>query len=136
MRKLADRTTDATRQVADSIREIQAETLVAIDQMAAGQAQVESGAANAGEASVSLSKIVKSVEHTASVISSISAAAVVQAAASEQARNGLGQITHASNSVRHAVADTAKSAGLLLDKSERLKHELAVFIEDHARAVA
>jgi methyl-accepting chemotaxis protein len=136
VRKLADRTTDATRQVADSIREIQAETLVAIDQMAAGQTQVECGATNAGEASLSLSKIVKSVEHTASVISSISAAAVEQAAASEQARDSLGQITHAGDSVRQAVSDTAKSAGLLRDKSERLKHELAAFIDDHARAAA
>ncbi|MFN9134140.1 MAG: methyl-accepting chemotaxis protein [Phycisphaerales bacterium] len=71
VRKLADRTTGATAEVAKSIGAIQDQTKLAVEQMQQGREQVSRGAQRAGEAGTTLERIVSGSRQVASLIQSI-----------------------------------------------------------------
>ncbi len=84
VRKLADRTTKATEEVAESITAIQDETNQAVKQMNTGTDQVEEGVQRAAGAGENLEQIVTSTREISGMIQVIAAAAEEQSAASEQ----------------------------------------------------
>lgn len=84
VRKLAERTTKATEEIAGSITSIQQETASAVEKMNHGTKQVRVGVERAGVAGQSLERIVAGAKEVAGMIQSISAAA-------EEAGAGAGQ---------------------------------------------
>ncbi|MBY0310876.1 MAG: methyl-accepting chemotaxis protein [Phycisphaerales bacterium] len=84
VRKLAERTTKATEEIAGSITSIQQETASAVEKMNHGTKQVRVGVERAGVAGESLERIVSGAKEVAGMIQSISAAA-------EEAGAGAGQ---------------------------------------------
>ncbi len=84
VRKLAERTTKATEEIAGSITSIQQETASAVEKMQHGTKQVRVGVDRAGVAGQSLERIVAGAKEVAGMIQSISAAA-------EEAGAGAGQ---------------------------------------------
>ncbi|MEM8836315.1 MAG: methyl-accepting chemotaxis protein [Planctomycetota bacterium] len=84
VRKLAERTTKATEEVARSITRVRDETVVAVEQMRSGREQIESGTTQANEAGESLSQIVSRSNDLSRAIDSIASAAAEQSAASEE----------------------------------------------------
>ncbi len=75
VRKLAERTTKATEEVASSIKSIQDETRQAVERMGRGTEQVKSGVALAEQAGQNLNQIVEGSTGVAGMIQSISSAA-------------------------------------------------------------
>jgi methyl-accepting chemotaxis protein len=78
VRKLAERTTSATREISEMISSIQNETGTAVSAMQKGMAQVESGTSEAARSGEALRDILEQVNAVATQVSQIAAAAEEQ----------------------------------------------------------
>lgn len=128
VRKLADRTTKATEEIAESITAIQAETGQAVARIEQGTSKVEQGVELAQQAGASLSSIVDGSNNVSAMIGSIAAAAEQQSAASEQVSRNVEQIaqvtrqsTEASNQSAAAATDLSARAEELLKVVDQFK---------------
>jgi methyl-accepting chemotaxis protein len=111
VRKLAERTTKATEEIAESIAAIQKEIGSAVEEMNAGTGEVRTGVERSAVAGSSLEKIVAGAKAVESMIQSISSAtAEVEAGAGE----------------------SAQAAGQLSAKAEQLQELVSMFKVDEA----
>jgi methyl-accepting chemotaxis protein len=92
VRKLAERTTQATKEIAQMIKTIQEETKRAVEAMDAGTKAVESGVDSATKAGESLQEIIHSSEQVGEMIMHIATAATQQSSATEQVNSNMDQI--------------------------------------------
>jgi methyl-accepting chemotaxis protein len=120
VRKLADRTTKATEEIAQSIQAIQVETGEAVQRMNAGTDQVEIGVGRATEAGKSLEQIVASAQAVATMIQSIAAAAEEQSATSEQVSRNIESISAVTRQASEGTGQAAQAAQQLSTKAEEL----------------
>lgn len=120
VRKLADRTTGATEEIAQSIEAIQSETSAAVDKMNAGTEQVSVGVAKATEAGESLEKIVTGAQNVAGNIQSIAAAAEQQSAAAGEVSRNIESITAVTAQSTEGAQQAAQAATQLSGKAEEL----------------
>ncbi len=103
VRKLAERTSTATKEIAKMIRSIQAETMSAVEAMQAGTKQVEMGVESTSQAGCSLHEIIQMTEQVGDMIAHIATAATQQSAATEEVNGNIDQIAKiAGNSVAGA----------------------------------
>ena len=110
VRKLAERTTKATKEIAEMIKQIQKDTSGAVSSMKHGTTEVEKGKLLAHKAGDSLSEIITGAEKVAEIINQVAAASEEQSGAAEhiskniesissvtqQSASGIQQIAHAS----------------------------------------
>ncbi len=127
VRKLADRTTQATEEVAKTIRAIQTETRVAVDQMDGGSRQVQAGVSRASEAGESLERITTRARDVAGMIQSIAAAAEQQSAAGTQIARGVENISAVTSEAAVGAAEAAMAAEQLSHKAEALQKLVGQF---------
>lgn len=127
VRKLADRTTKATDEVAHSIEAIQNETAQAVQQMNAGTERVDQGVTRATEAGHSLEAIVTSASDVAAMIQSIAAAAEQQSAASEEVSRNVESIASVTRQTTDGTQQAAAAATQLSSKAEELQVLVAQF---------
>ncbi|QDU72107.1 methyl-accepting chemotaxis protein [Mucisphaera calidilacus] len=127
VRKLADRTTNATEEIEESIRAIQNETEVAVSRMNDGNERVGTGVEQAGQAGSSLEQIVTSAQNVAGMIQSIAAAAEQQSVASTQVSRSIESITATGQESSEAARHTSELANTLADRSETLKNLIERF---------
>ena len=120
VRKLADRTTKATEEIAQSITAIQGETSQAVTRIEQGTAKVEEGVALAEQAGTSLSSIVDGSNSVSQMIGSIAAAAEEQSAASEQVSRSVEQIASVTRQSAAASSQSAQAANDLSQRAEQL----------------
>jgi methyl-accepting chemotaxis protein len=99
VRKLAERSSRETKQIAELIRQVQSGTQHAVDAMQTGAQQVESGTAKAKRAGEALGEILASVEDTARQATEIAAAVQHMAASS-------GEVTEAMTSISAVVEES------------------------------
>ncbi len=92
VRKLAERTTAATKEIAQMIKTIQSETQIAILAMQAGGEQVETGVQFTGRAGDALKQIIHMSEEVGEMIMHIATAATQQSRASEEIGRNTEQI--------------------------------------------
>jgi methyl-accepting chemotaxis protein len=78
VRKLAERTTKATKEIAQMIETVQQETNTAVGQMQSGTKQVEAGVATTTKAGASLNEIISAAQQVGDMISQIATAATQQ----------------------------------------------------------
>ncbi|HEX2988983.1 MAG TPA: methyl-accepting chemotaxis protein [Chloroflexota bacterium] len=83
VRKLAERSSKETRQIAELVRSVQAGTKAAVDAMHSGASEAEAGSDLAARAGEALEQIVRSVEETVQQVSQIAAASQQMAASSK-----------------------------------------------------
>ncbi len=121
VRKLADRTTKATEEIAGSIKAIQSETGQAVTKMNAGTEQVMVGVESATKAGQSIQQIVNSAGEVAGMIQSIAAAAEEQSAASEQVSRNVESILVVTRQSAEGAAQSASTAVNLSAKAEQLQ---------------
>ncbi|MEM9881316.1 MAG: methyl-accepting chemotaxis protein [Planctomycetota bacterium] len=121
VRKLADRTTQATEEIAGSIRAIQDETTSAVQRMDAGTAQVAAGVERAGTADASLRQIVDSAREVAGMVRSIAAAAEAQSAASDEVARGIECLTAGSRPRTEYGSTAAAGVAELREKAAQLR---------------
>ncbi|MCC5785536.1 MAG: methyl-accepting chemotaxis protein [Phycisphaerales bacterium] len=127
VRKLADRTTAATDEIATSISSIQTETERAVEMMERSKEQVGRGVNQAEQAGGSLTNIVSSSVTVAGAITTIAAAAEQQAAASGQISESVEQVSNASEQALRGASQAAEAATELSRNAEELRDMVARF---------
>jgi methyl-accepting chemotaxis protein len=92
VRKLAERTTTATKEIAQMIKNIQNETRDAVTAMESGTHQVEEGVNSTAKAGDSLRSIIQMSEQVGQMITDIATAATEQSSTTEQVNSNIEQI--------------------------------------------
>jgi methyl-accepting chemotaxis protein len=119
VRKLAERTTTATKEIAQMIKNIQEETRTAVTAMEAGTKQVEDGVQSTSQAGDSLKQIIHMSEQVGEMITHIATAATEQSSAGEEVNNNMEQIAKLVRESAEGAQQSAKAcqdlSGLALD---------------------
>jgi len=127
VRKLAERTTGATKQIAMMIKGIQNETEQAVHAMHKGTLEVKTGIELADRAGASLNEILGSTQSVMDMISQIASASEEQSATSEEISKNVLAISHVSSESAHQVEEIANSADNLSQLMENLNRLMAQF---------
>jgi len=127
VRKLADRTTKATEEIAGSIQAIQDETGMAVKKMNAGTEQVTTGVKKAEQAGDALKQIVASAQDVSAMVQSIAAAAEEQSAASEEVSRNIEQIASVTRQTNEGTNQAAAAASQLSQRAESLQRLVGQF---------
>ena len=113
VRKLAERTSKATKEVTVMIQNIQAETLSAVEGMHSGTQQVQQGVESTTRAGASLHEIIKTSEQVGDMIVLIATAATEQSSATDEINSSIEQIAKISEESAAGTYDAAKAVGEL-----------------------
>ncbi|QDU35228.1 Methyl-accepting chemotaxis protein PctC [Poriferisphaera corsica] len=127
VRKLADRTTQATENINTLIDQIQGNTNQAVEQMNSSKATVESGVSQAQQAGEALATIVSGAEEVAEMIQNIAAAAEQQSAAAQQISGNITGISAVISQNTEGANQAAGAATSLSQKSEELQRLVGQF---------
>ncbi|MEM9419226.1 MAG: methyl-accepting chemotaxis protein [Planctomycetota bacterium] len=127
VRKLADRTTQATDEISQSIIAIQKETTSAVGRMNTGTDQVNVGVDTATQAGASLEQIVGTSEGLAMKVQSIAAAAEEQSSAAQEVALGIEQINAVSAHSLEGTRQANEASEHLSRKAEDLRELVSRF---------
>lgn len=125
VRKLAERTTKATKEIADTIRTIQGDTGKAVEAMQAGTKEAQNGTDLVNKAGERIGEIVGAVQTVTTMIQQMAAAIEQQSTATDQiagnieavaavakrAEGGLGQVTQATTELARMAGDLQAVVG-------------------------
>lgn len=109
IRKLAERTTKATQEIAAMIESIQVETKSSVQAMQLGNREVESGVKKTSALRPALEEIIKMSEGVGDMIAQIATATTQQSGATEQINANVNQISGATQESSIAAEQTAKA---------------------------
>src|SRR5258708_31694413 len=124
VRKLAERTTKATKEIAEMVRTIQAETKSAVEAMRAGTHDVEIGVGKTTESGAALNQIIQLAKQVGEMTTQIAAAAQQQSAAT-------GQISQSLEQIAQITGDSAMGS----QQSARACHDLSNLALDMQKLV-
>ncbi len=124
VRKLAERTTKATKEIGDMIRQIQQDTKSAVASMEQGTNQVGQGVELASKTGEALSKIHEMINATAGMIQQIASAAEEQSNATRQIASDLEAMTETTRQTSSGISESAQAC-----------HELTTLASDLQRTV-
>jgi len=110
VRKLAERTTKATKEIASMIKQIQKETGIAVTSMKEGTIEVESGKKHASRSKDMLDAIVASAEQVTDVIVQVAAASEEQSSAADEISRNIDSINNVIHESANGVQEIARSA--------------------------
>jgi methyl-accepting chemotaxis protein len=127
VRKLAERTQQATEEVSRSIREIQEDTKGAVRRIESGSQRVSRGVELSNTAGDALKRIVASSQSLTGMVQSIAAASEEQSSASEQISRSVQQISAVTRESAQGAAQAANAAGELSRQAERLQQLVGRF---------
>jgi len=113
VRKLAERTTKATKEIREKIELIQEKTAGAVEAMNSGRKDVDAGVGFATEAGVSLTNIVEIVKNVSNMITQIAAAEEQQSAAAGEISTNMESIANVTKEASGSVKDTSNAANEL-----------------------
>ena len=125
VRKLAERTTKATKEIGDMIRQIQQDTKSAVASMDQGTNQVGQGVELANKTGEALSKIHSMINSTAGMIQQIASAAEEQSNATRQIAGDLESMTQTTRQTSSGIAESAQAC-----------HELSTLAGDLQKTVS
>jgi methyl-accepting chemotaxis protein len=123
VRKLAERTTKATKEIAGMIKAIQADTAGAVSSMQEGTKEVDNGIQLADRAGTSLAEIVGMIQELTDMVNQIAAASEEQSSASEQiSKNveGISTVTGETASGTQQIARASEDLNRLTENLQRL----------------
>lgn len=109
VRKLAERTTGATKEIAQMIQTIQKETVNAVQAMESATKQVERSVTTTLEAGNSLQEIIRSADQVGEMITQIATAATQQSSATEQINGSVDKISKLVNESAVGAQQSAKA---------------------------
>ncbi len=127
VRKLAERTTEATKQIANMIKGIQKEMEDAVRAMKQGTDEVNSGIELADRAGNALREIMQSSQEVWDMINQIAAATEEQSSTAEQVAKNVSSISQVTSDTANRVQDIAKSAEDLAKQTDILRTLLERF---------
>ncbi|HEU5401722.1 MAG TPA: methyl-accepting chemotaxis protein [Terriglobales bacterium] len=109
VRKLAERTTTATKEIAGMIASIQNETKVAVGSMEKSAAHVQQGVEAIRGAGTRLELIIEGAEKAAEMITQIAAASSQQASTTDEINSNINEIARISNESAGGAQESAKA---------------------------
>jgi methyl-accepting chemotaxis protein len=138
VRKLAERTTTATKEIAQMIRTIQEETKSAVDAMEAGTQQTEQGVSTTSQVGDALKEIIHMSDNVGEMITQITTAATEQSSASEEINRNIEQIAKLVRESAEGSQQSAKAcedlSGLALDLQKTVSQFRLEDGDRHAQA--
>jgi methyl-accepting chemotaxis protein len=134
VRKLAEHSRSATKDIAALIKAIQAETNEAVVVMEEGTREVEVGASLADQAGKALEAISSVVRQSAELVQEISLASKQQVRGTEGVANAMQIISGITRQTTQGAKQTAGTVGNMVKLSEQLNEALAQFRSQSARA--
>ena len=134
VRKLAERTTAATKEIATMITRIQRNTDEVVASMTRGNEEVETGLRLADDASNSLSEIVASINSMGLMIDQIASGSEEQAAASTEISRNVELISSVASEVSMATNELAGTADSMNQQATTLRELIERFRLSHASA--
>jgi methyl-accepting chemotaxis protein len=131
VRKLAERTTTATKEIADMIQSIQ--TGRTVSAMQQGMKQVEEGVTSTSSAGDSLQEIIRMSEQIGKMIAQIATAASQQSSTTEQVNRRMDQIARLVNESARGTQSSAKACQELSELAMELQTMVGNFkLEDQS----
>jgi methyl-accepting chemotaxis protein len=127
VRKLAERTSTATKEIAGMIEGIQQETRSAVEAMQAGTKRVESGVATTRQAGESLREIIASASQVGEMVTQIATAAHQQTSVTEEVNRNLEQITKVTGETASGAQEAAKACQGLSNLAFDLQNAVGQF---------
>jgi len=127
VRKLAERTTKATKEIAQTIKLIQNEARDANNSMVEAGESVVTGQKLTEEVGSSLEEILISTEQVSVEIEQVAAASEEQSTTSEQISKNVEMINNVINESAHGIQQIALSSSKLLQLSNELKERVSFF---------
>ena len=134
VRKLAEHSRSATKDIAALIKAIQAETNEAVVVMEDGTREVEEGAGLADQAGKALEAISSVVRQSAELVQEISLASKQQVRGTEGVANAMQIISGITRQTTQGARQTASTVGNMVKMSEQLNEALAQFRSQPARS--
>jgi len=132
VRKLAERTTKATKEIAMMIKQIQKDTSGAVLSMEEGTKEVEKGKQLADKAGESLKQIIEGAEHVVDIITQVAAASEEQSAAAEEISKNIVSINNVTQESASGVQQIAHAAEDLNRLTVNLQDLVSRFnVEEH-----
>ena len=131
VRKLAERTTKATKEIAAMIKQIQKDTEGAVVSMEEGTKEVEKGRLLADKAGVSLKQIIDGAGNVVDIITQVAAASEEQSTASEQISKNIeaiSSVTQQSSAGVQQIARAAEDLNRLTNNLEQLVSKFKISI--------
>ncbi len=127
VRKLAERTAAATRDIEGMIVTIQQDTAAAVQAMDRGRSEVEGGLNLAESAGVALGRIVEGTQHACDMIMQIAAASEEQSVTSESIARNVAAITDGANEAANGTGQVATATDELSRLAVRLQADVQRF---------
>jgi len=134
VRKLAERTSKATKEIAEMIKKIQGDTGGAVSSMEEGTKKVDEGIELADKAGQSLQEIVNMVQKVTDMVTQIAAASEQQSSASEQISKNVEAISAVTQQTASGTEQVARAAEDLNRLTENLQELVKRFKLDSADA--
>src|SRR5438552_13934334 len=120
VRKLAERSVEATKEIGEVIRQVQQETTDAVETAKAGAAETKEGIALADKAGLALRSIIESVTRSTQLMAQIASATSKQSQASTEVLGTVANMTSATNQVTSAVREQAEGTKQIRQAMENI----------------
>ena len=127
VRKLAERTTSATKEIGDMIKGIQDDTEKAVTSMQAGTVEVKKGVESANQAGEALQQIVASVQNVTDMIQQIATAAEEQSSTGEEVSATLEAVADITKQTADASYTSSESSQNLDKLAQHLQQLVGSF---------
>ncbi len=127
VRKLAERTTTATKEISAMISSIQTETNTAVEAMGDGIKKVDNGVRLANETGEALAKIVDGVQSVTDMVNQIATATEEQSATADEISRSMDSISDVSKSNVEAIGEVTSATGETARLATELKDLVASF---------
>ena len=131
VRKLAERTSKATKEISSMIRGIQSETKTAVEAMQGGSRQVQEGVDTTAQAGRSLADIIRTAEKVGEMVSYIAAASAQQSNATEEVNANIERISKITREAAAGSQQAARACGDLSGMALDLQKMVSQFKIGH-----
>jgi len=121
VRKLAERTAEATREIAKTIHAIQEETKSAVTSMEEGVREVEKGSEEAKKSGDALKDILTQINTVTTEVNQIAVASEEQTATTNEIANNIQQISEVMQQTARNIQENADAASQLANLSKELQ---------------
>lgn len=133
VRKLAERTSKATQEIADMIGNIQEEMYNAVSTINNGTKEAEEGKELANQAGKAIAKITSSIDNTVEMINQVAAASEEQSSTFSQISTNIDMISKVTTEATMGVEQMAKASEDLNQLTENLQSLISHFHLDNSR---
>lgn len=121
IKDLAERAGVSTKEIAELIKTIQAESRNAIQAVERGAQNVDRGVQVSNDAERALKKILESSQKSTNMVRAIARATVEQAKGSKQVTDSIGRIAETVQQIAAATAEQARGSELIMTSGEKMR---------------